>query len=207
MAQKRKEVARYHHGDLRRALLDGVLALVAERGGAGDVTLREVARRVGVSHTAPYRHFEDKAALLAAVATEGFAKLSSVLSEARRGISDDQERFVCAGLAYLDFALQHRGYVAIMHGPDVAKARTLALQTAANEAFQLLKQFANDAGVEDVEQARQLGTVIWSFLFGLATLASLRQIPASVGASAEDLAHLGLTQLFRSAKQLAGATP
>src|SRR5689334_9318570 len=101
MARKPAESAPYHHGDLRRALLDGVLELVAERGHAAGITLREVARRVGVSHSAPYRHFEDKEALLAALASEGFTKLSSALSEARRDVRDDEERFVLTGLAYL----------------------------------------------------------------------------------------------------------
>jgi AcrR family transcriptional regulator len=70
--------ATYHHGDLRRALVDAALALVQERGAEG-FTLREAARRVGVSQTAPYRHFETKEALLAAVAEEGFTTLLGIL--------------------------------------------------------------------------------------------------------------------------------
>lgn len=66
--------ASYHHGDLRRALIDTALAMVTEEG-AWNFTLREVARRAGVSHTAPYNHFEDKAALLAEVAALGFEAL------------------------------------------------------------------------------------------------------------------------------------
>jgi len=66
-----KKRGRYHHGDLRRALLDAALELLA-REGASALTLREVARRAGVTHAAPYRHFTDKQALLAAVAEEGF---------------------------------------------------------------------------------------------------------------------------------------
>lgn len=200
MARKPQKPDHYHHGDLRRALLDCVLSMVAERGDAGEVTLREVARRAGVSHAAPYRHFDDKTALLAALASEGFVKLSSAMREARRGVADDQERFLRTGLAYLQFALEHRGYIAVMHGPDVAKARTPDLQSAANDTFQVLKELAADAGVANAARARQLGAVIWSFVYGLATLASDRQIPASVGASARGLAKLGLLHLFRSAR-------
>ena len=76
MAGKSPASKQYHHGALRQALVDMVLTMVAERGDAAELTLREVARRVGVSHNAPYRHFEDKDALLAAVATEGFHLLS-----------------------------------------------------------------------------------------------------------------------------------
>jgi AcrR family transcriptional regulator len=200
MTAKRKKPARYHHGGLRRALLDCVLAMVGERGDAGEVTLREVARRTKVSHAAPYRHFEDKTALLAALASEGFVKLSNALRAARRGVVDDEERFVRSGLVYLEFALEHPGYLAVMHGPDVAKARTPELQHAANDTFQILKELATDAGVVDAKEARQLGAAIWSFVYGLATLTSHGQVPASVGASADELARLGLGHLFRSAR-------
>ena len=71
----------YHHGDLRRALLDAALQLVAERG-IPDFTLREVARQAGVSHNAPYNHFADKAELVVALTVEGFQKLEVVLRSA-----------------------------------------------------------------------------------------------------------------------------
>ena len=122
------------------------------------------------------------------------------MRDVRRGIADDQERFVRTGLAYLQFALEHRGYIAVMHGPDVAKARTPDLQNAANDTFLVLRELAADTGVVDAAQARQLGAVIWSFIYGLATLASHHQIPASVSASADGLARLGLLHLFRSAR-------
>lgn len=196
---------RYHHGDLRQALVDMVLAMVAERGDAAEVTLREVARRVGVSHNAPYRHFEDKEALLAAVATEGFQRLSDDLRAARAGVADAEERFVRTGLAYLAFARQRRGYLAVMHGPDVAKGRTAALQKAANDTFQILKDVALDAGEVDVAEARRLGAVAWSFLYGTAMLTNNRQIPPTVSATPERLAELGLRHLFQSFRRAARA--
>src|SRR5688572_13586500 len=119
MTAKSKPSERYHHGDLRQALVDAVLVMVAERGDAGEVTLREVARRVGVSHNAPYRHFEDKDALLAAVATDGFHLLEAALRDARADVTDAEERFVRTGLAYLAFAREHRGYLSIMHAPGL----------------------------------------------------------------------------------------
>ena len=190
--------ARYHHGELREALVRTVIAMVAERGDAGQVTLREVARRAGVSHNAPYRHFEDKEALLAAVATEGFHLLSAALRATRANIDDGEERFVRTGLAYLRFAREHRGYLTVMHGPAVAKGRTPALQKAANDTFQILKDVAYDAREVDVIEARRLGTVAWSFLYGLATLATNHQVPPSVDASPERLVDIGLRHLFRS---------
>jgi len=190
----------YHHGDLRRALLDAVLALVAERGHAADITFREVARRVGVSHAAPYRHFDDKEALLAELATEGFARLSSTLMAARRDARDDEERFVQTGIGYLKFALANPGYLTLMHGPDVPKSRSAGLQAAANQSFQVLILLAEDAGITDLVEARRFGVVVWSFIYGVTTLWTQRQIPASVEADAEALVVLGLRRLFRSAQ-------
>jgi AcrR family transcriptional regulator len=203
MAAKTRLSRQYHHGDLRQALLDMVLTMVAERGDAAELTLREVARRVGVSHNAPYRHFEDKDALLAAVATEGFHLLSRDLRAARADITEPEERFVRTGLAYLAFARQHRGYLAVMHGPDVAKHRTPLLQNAANDTFQLLKEAALDAGKVDVVEARRLGTVAWSFLYGTAMLTNNRQIPPTVRATPECLVELGLRHLFHSFRRAA----
>lgn len=188
----------YHHGDLRRALLDTVLDMVAEQGQTGDVTMREVARRAGVSHGAPYRHFEDKDELLMAVAVEGFECLSRALRAARSGIENDEERFIETGLAYLRFAKTQRGYMGVMLSPEVAKGRSPMLQRAANDTFQVLKELGADAGVTDAAKARQLGTVAWSFVLGLANLASRKQVPASVGATSEELAALGMRNLFRS---------
>ncbi|MFT4571001.1 MAG: AcrR family transcriptional regulator, partial [Candidatus Binatia bacterium] len=77
----------YHHGDLRRALVEGALELLHERGPAG-LTLRGAARKAGVSEAAPYRHFADKEALLASVAEEGFRALSREVVRSIDGISD-----------------------------------------------------------------------------------------------------------------------
>lgn len=189
--------APYHHGDLPRALVDTVLRMVAERGDTTEVTLREVARRAGVSHNAPYRHFEDKDALLAAIATEGFELLSEVLRAARADVEGDEERFVRTGLAYLDFTRKQRGYLAVMHAPGLAKSRTPALQKAANDTFQILKDVAFDAADVDVVEARRLGTVAWSFMYGLAMLTGNHQVPPSVSATPEALVELGLRDLFR----------
>lgn len=197
----------YHHGDLRRALLDAVLDMVADQGNAGEVTMREVARRAGVSHGAPYRHFEDKDEILTAVAVEGFERLSRALHAARNGVKDDEERFVETGLAYLRFARTQRGYMGVMLSPEVAKGRSPELQSAANDTFQALKDLAADAGVTDAAEARRLGTVAWSFVLGLAILTSGKQVPASVGATPEELAVLGMRNLFHAFRASAATKP
>src|SRR5690625_2896195 len=103
---------RYHHGDLRRALLDAAAGLVQERRNA-EASLREIARRAGVSHTAPYRHFESKEALLAAVAEEGFHQFREVLEAAAEGKAP-LDALHATGQAYVDFALGHPGYFRVM---------------------------------------------------------------------------------------------
>lgn len=194
----KKQTKPYHHGDLRNALIEAVVAHVEEFGGAGDLTLREAARRANVSHSAPYRHFEDRQAILASVAAEGFVQLSGALREARAGVADKEERFIRTGLAYMRFARERRGYLAVMFGPDVAKGHTPELQQRANDAFTVLQEMAADARAMDAAQARRLGTVIWAFVHGLATLTGQSQVPSSVNETAEGLATLGLRCLFWS---------
>ena len=203
----KKEPKPYHHGDLRHALLEAVLAHVEEFGGAGQLTLRETARRANVSHSAPYRHFPDRQAILASVAAEGFAKLSGALREARAGVADNEERFIRTGLAYLRFARDRRGYLAVMFGPEVAKNHTPELQQSANDAFTVLQEMAADARAVDGAQARRLGTVIWSFVHGLATLTGQGQVPSSVNETPDGLATLGLRCLFWSFESRRSRTP
>src|SRR5437016_14394769 len=78
----------YHHGDLRNALIQAGLELLSE-GGAATLDLRKVARKAGVSHSAPYRHFTDKQALIAAINEEGYYRLAERIQVTRREVSDD----------------------------------------------------------------------------------------------------------------------
>lgn len=124
----------YHHGDLRRALLDAALAALARDPHAA-FTLRSLARDVGVSHNAPYTHFADKAALLAALADLGFADLAARLRAAadatHREGGDAAAAFVNVGAAYVRFGLEHPAHYRLMFGtpeladagPDLATAR------------------------------------------------------------------------------------
>src|ERR1700683_623749 len=95
----------YHHVELKQTLLDAAVALIAEVGPQA-FTLREVARRAGVSHNAPYRHFKDKEDLLAAVATGGFDRLTRALAAAGPKASP-LDRLRLSGVAYVDFAMRY----------------------------------------------------------------------------------------------------
>ncbi|HEU4893766.1 MAG TPA: TetR-like C-terminal domain-containing protein, partial [Vicinamibacterales bacterium] len=122
-------------------------------------------------------------------------------------VADDEDRFVRTGLAYLRFAHERRGYLAVMFGPEVAKSHTPELQQSAKDAFTVLQEMAADARAIDGTQARRLGIVIWSFVHGLATLAGQDQVPSSVNETPEGLATLGLTCLFGSFRSSRSRTP
>ncbi len=157
---------RYHHGDLRPALIAAAIALV-EESGVGAVSLRETARRVGVSAPAIYRHFANKDSLLAAVAAEGFRDLGVALAAASRS---ERDPLSAMGMAYVRFALSRRGVFRLMFGPELAKrANFPELKSAADQAFQWLK-----GGVQASRPAAQdshLAAIApWALVHGLAQL-------------------------------------
>src|SRR3974390_2511765 len=104
-ADEMKRPKSYHRGNLREALLNAALRLISEVGPTA-FTLREVARRAGVSHNAPYRHFRDRDELMAAVSTEGYGELTRAMLDAAAQASGALERLKQAGLAYVKFALR-----------------------------------------------------------------------------------------------------
>ena len=124
----------YHHGDLKRALTAAALGLVSEKGPKG-FTLREVARRAGVSAAAPYRHFADKADLLAAVATQGFVQLHETLNTVAAETTDLHARMVNMARAYVRWAVSHPDYYQAMFGAETDKSNHPELLTAGARAF------------------------------------------------------------------------
>ncbi|HEV7962299.1 MAG TPA: helix-turn-helix domain-containing protein, partial [Actinoplanes sp.] len=104
----------YHHGDLRRALLDAAAEVIEEQGPAA-LSLRDLARRAGVSHAAPTHHFGDKAGLLTALATEGYGLLVAELAEEWAATHS----FLEQGVAYVRFAIRHRAHFEVMFRPDL----------------------------------------------------------------------------------------
>lgn len=113
-----KEATSYHHGNLERHLIEVALEMIDESGTA-ELTLRGIAKRAGVSHSAPYRHFSDKETLLAAVAREGFSlMLSEINLRLERATDDPLVRFTVCGLAYIDFAIHHPAHFRVMFAPS-----------------------------------------------------------------------------------------
>lgn len=162
----------YHHGDLKRALTDAALALVAEKGPKG-FTLTEATRRAGVSVAAPYRHFADKAELLAAVAEQGFGDLHAELAAAAERVAESRERVIELGRVYVRWAVGHPDQYQVMFGSESLKAKHPSLATAAERAFDdLLAAIATcqEAGLADGDDPRELAAPLWSLVHGIASL-------------------------------------
>jgi AcrR family transcriptional regulator len=163
----------YHHGDLKRALTQAALALVAEKGPKG-FTLTEAARRAGVSAAAPYRHFADKAQLLAAVATEGFVQLHEALSAAAQGDPDPTNRVIQLGRAYVGWAVTHPDYYLSMFGTETVKREHPELLVAGGRAFGTLVDAITsclEAGVLQGSDPLAIAGPMWSLVHGVASLA------------------------------------
>ncbi len=177
----------YHHGALREALLREALGILREQGSAR-LSLRAVARRAGVSHTAPYRHFRDKAGLLQALADEGFAELSAAMDRAQEEAgAAPLLRFAALGRAYIDFALADPQRFRLMFGPDVVAARHRSgqLGAAAGPFERLLAAVSSgqDGGVVRSGPVPPLALAAWSGVHGCALLLLDGLVPAALTAS------------------------
>ena len=162
----------YHHGALRPALIAAAREMLAQDG-PGAVSLREAARRVGVSATATYRHFQDKEHLLAAVAAEGFAEFAAALAAA--GAAE----FSGMGRAYLEFAMAHPGLFRLMFGPLLKlRDKYPELSAAADASFVVLMQGAAAFVGDDGSDIEATAYASWSFSHGLARLVIDDVIPA-----------------------------
>src|SRR5918996_3804673 len=128
-------VRRYHHGNLRRAVLSAAVEAITEVGPAG-VSLRVLARRAGVSHAAPAHHFGDKAGLLTALAAEGYELLADALTAAQQRTQD----FLEVGVAYVRFAVEHRAHFEVMFRPDLYHPDDPAVLAAREHASEALSR-------------------------------------------------------------------
>lgn len=169
----------YHHGDLRRALIAAGIELLTE-GGAAALDLRKVARKAGVSHAAPYRHFEDKRALLAAIAEEGFLRLTEHLENALKG-HEPGSPLLSLARAYVSFALAEPALMREMFsGLTIDRLSYDSLHTASKSAFNVLLgviQGEQAAGRCVHEQPEKLVLVAWSLFHGLTMLLLENQMP------------------------------
>ncbi len=170
--RRAKKSGAYHHGDLRRALLDASLELIDKHGPEG-FTLRAATRHAKVSDAAPYHHFADKEALLLAVAEEGFSLLLGHMQSAAGVGASAAERARSMGLAYVEFAARHPSHFRVMMSRVVLRqTRSIELARAAGAAFALVQQALLD-GLGEHGVVRNVENVIfgsWALVHGLAFL-------------------------------------
>jgi AcrR family transcriptional regulator len=170
---RRKRAGQYHHGDLRRALIEQALRIV-DRDGAEGLTLRGVGAALAVSRTALYRHFADKEALLAAVASEGFRLLREALLEGWEREGRGSAGFEAMGAAYLRFAVEHPAHYRVMFGRFVDSGeRDPALEAESETAFgalvDALTAMQRD-GLARADDPLLQARFVWSVTHGIAML-------------------------------------
>ena len=167
------------HGDVRRLVLDAAIAII-ELEGAESLSMREVARRAGVSHQAPYHYFGDRGGIFAAISEEGFAGLA----QAFRDVHETEMPAAKAGfIAYLNFSRQHVGHFRVMFRNDICGVTTHeSTQTAADSAFEELRLMVSRiTGPEiDPNKAFAFAAMLWSLSHGLATLVIDGPLPNKV---------------------------
>jgi AcrR family transcriptional regulator len=187
-------------GTLRDTLVDAAVALIARKGPQG-FSLREVARRARVSEAAPYWHFTDREALLAAVAERGFVEMAKGMMEIWSRVAEPSERFRALGIGYVRFALAHPSYLRVMFGSEVPdKAMHPGLKEAGERTFAMLIQAIADCqAVGQVKSGppEEFAVAAWSIVHGLAALLVDGKLKDRVGSAeeAERLAHT-ITDLF-----------
>ena len=187
----------YHHGNLREALVAAALDLIGEKGPAG-FTFAEAARAAGVSAAAPYRHFRDRDALLADVATRGFDRFADALAAAwDAGHPDPMQALEHVGRAYLHFARTEPAYYAAMFEAQLPPDLNRDLEAAADKAFAVLRRAAEAVCARMPRERRppalMVGLHIWSMAHGVASLfargdAARRKLPMPP----EDLLEAGM---------------
>lgn len=187
----------YHHGSLREDLLTAAAKAVAEKGPNG-VSLRELARELGVTHTAPRHHFGDKRGVVTALAAQGYRLLAGRLATAGPD-------FIDAGVAYVRFALDHPGHFAVMfrpdlvdeQDPDLVEARTRARQALVAGAAAHERSLGREASPSPGGDALPAYALLaWSAAHGIASLALAGALTAmGMGSSKDDIAALARASL------------
>lgn len=177
---------KYHHGNLREALLAAALEILATDGIDG-LSLRSLARATGVTQAAPYSHFRDKDELLAAVAETGFQRLALGMAEAATGAKTAQEKIEKLACAYARFATQNKPLFGIMFGRELSNLKrfpTLAMTAGKSYALISAALAQRSAATESSEDARFLTVAVWSLCHGLTTLIVEEKLsPAQIGAA------------------------
>jgi AcrR family transcriptional regulator len=194
----------YHHGDLRRAVIDTALAIIAD-GGIESLTMREIAHQIGVSRMAPYRHFENKAQLLAVLAQEGFEAMYSSIQAAQSETSAAPlDRLQVAGVAYILYAVDRPVHYRVMFDASLSN-RTIypPLYQAAVKNFDCLVEILTQCqqqGLIHAGDPKQIAQINWSLVHGLSLLWIDRQFATMGAAPISELANFAMITLIAGLK-------
>ena len=198
--RRRKPPGRYHHGDLRRALVEEAVRTIQAEG-VEQLTLRAVGVRLGVSRTALYRHFPDKQALLAAVGREGFRMLGEVTSTAWQTHGPGPAGLDAMGAAYVSFATSHPSHYRVMFGSFLeSSSKDEAFVQVANAAFDILLNAVKELqqqGLVRRDDPLLLSLFIWSMVHGIAMLGIDGHLGR--GGADDDVLHRYAAQRMRDA--------
>ncbi|WP_020409092.1 TetR/AcrR family transcriptional regulator [Hahella ganghwensis] len=163
----------YHHGNLRQELLEKALEQLKQVG-PDKVSLRALARDIGVSQTAPYRHFSDKNALLAALAAQGYQELTRATLAASENCEDSAQKMLQAGLAYIHFARHHPELYKLMFGPVIeCPLEYPDLAEAGQGAFKVIMAICEEGVQAEMfvnQDASLIAHSIWAMVHGIASL-------------------------------------
>ncbi len=201
----------YHHGNLREALIEAALALIAELGPSG-FTVAEAARRAGVSPAAPYRHFRDAEALLAEIALRGFERFTTALARSwQDGKPDPLRAFENLGRAYLAFARDEPALYAAMFETRIDFANYPSLQVASDRAFAILRE-ASERLAATLPPAKRppalmIALHVWAMAHGIASLFGRGDAGRQLPMSPEELLEAGILLYLQSLGLAGGQGP
>jgi len=175
-----KTKTKYHHGDLKNAIIKAAITLVKSKG-AASISLREVSKKAGVSHAAPYRHFNNKNDLLAAIAQKGFYKLKKQISQAEQHYADDPKKQLTeAGAAYVELAVKSPEITQLMFGGYIDTENCSEnFKYDVDDAFKALLNIINNGcqkGLFIKHDPQALTLAAWSMVHGFSMLIIGKQL-------------------------------
>jgi len=194
----------YHHGDLKNALIKAGVEILAKEG-VGGLSLRKVAQKAGVSHSAPYSHFPDKQSLIAAISTEGFNQLYVELQAITEKHKSNPKRQLMEGArAYVQFAMNNTDTFKIMFSGVLEKEKEYpSFVDASRKTFELvvgIVRVCQEAGVLRSTQPELLAVSVWGQVHGIISLALEGQISRTVleGQTIQDIVAFAMEQMILS---------
>lgn len=176
------EKKNYHHGDLRKRLIETAIEIISEHG-LKKVSMRVLGARIGVSRSAPYRHFSDKSTLLCAIAEQGYKNLTTVMNKSNKQLSDDTlTRLVNTGIAYVEFAVSNPVHYRIMFGNEILENKRTpelikAAETSFNEVLYAVTECQDERIIKSINPYI-IANTLWSMTHGISTLLIDGQIQA-----------------------------